>query len=62
MSDINNILNIFECKLIEGEISEVIPHLLQRTSEYLTNEAFNSYHIETSLMRYLYSLEKKEKI
>jgi len=32
----------------------------QRTSEYLTNDIFNTYHSETEMMRYLKTLENKD--
>ena len=37
-----------------------IPEQFARTSSYLTNEVFNQYHSETELLRYLYSLQKKD--
>ncbi len=33
---------------------------LSRTSEFLQNEVFNSYHSETELMRYIKKLERKD--
>ena len=33
---------------------------LERTSKYLTNEVFNSYHSETEMMRYLKKLERRD--
>ncbi|MEL7036281.1 MAG: aminomethyl-transferring glycine dehydrogenase [Cyanobacteria bacterium J06592_8] len=37
-----------------------LPDSLKRTSEYLTHPAFNSYHSETELLRYLHQLENKD--
>ncbi|MEL6814127.1 MAG: aminomethyl-transferring glycine dehydrogenase [Cyanobacteria bacterium J06598_3] len=39
---------------------EVLPEKFQRTSAYLTNAVFNQYHSETELLRYLYTLQKKD--
>merc|ERR1719242_397579 len=39
---------------------EVIPSSICRSSSFLQHETFNSYHSETALMRYLYSLERKD--
>merc|ERR1719361_320039 len=33
---------------------------LRRTSSFLTHPTFNSYHSETAMMRYLYTLEKRD--
>lgn len=41
-------------------ISDVIQTSLQRTSPFLENEVFNSYHSETELMRYIKKLERKD--
>lgn len=37
-----------------------IPESLQRSSEYLTHEVFNSYHSETEMLRYIKRLEAKD--
>ncbi|MEM6451978.1 MAG: aminomethyl-transferring glycine dehydrogenase [Cyanobacteria bacterium P01_D01_bin.105] len=37
-----------------------LPAAFSRTSNYLTNPVFHSYHSETELLRYLYSLQKKD--
>ncbi|MEO0645705.1 MAG: aminomethyl-transferring glycine dehydrogenase [Cyanobacteria bacterium J06650_10] len=36
------------------------PAKLKRQSDYLTHPVFNQYHSETELLRYLYSLQKKD--
>ncbi|NLJ81529.1 MAG: aminomethyl-transferring glycine dehydrogenase [Bacteroidales bacterium] len=43
-----------DCKLIE------LPKGLQRTSPFLTQGVFNTYHSETDMMRYLKKLEIKD--
>ncbi|ETO18751.1 glycine dehydrogenase, partial [Reticulomyxa filosa] len=37
-----------------------IPSSLKRESEYLTHSVFNNHHSETAMMRYLYSLERRD--
>lgn len=45
---------------LEKEVSALIPKDLVRTSEFLTHPTFNSYHSETEMMRYIYSLQNKD--
>ncbi|MBX2829073.1 MAG: aminomethyl-transferring glycine dehydrogenase [Flavobacteriaceae bacterium] len=40
--------------------STAIPESVSRTSEFMTNVVFNSYHSETELMRYIKKLERKD--
>ena len=69
--DISEILNIFAeasgnkfNEQNEQELSVDVevgyPSNLKRTSPYLTNEVFNSFHSETEMLRYLKKLENKD--
>ncbi|MEL6916946.1 MAG: aminomethyl-transferring glycine dehydrogenase, partial [Bacteroidota bacterium] len=65
--DIQQIINIFASALgkdsieMDKSISEsVLKGNISRTSPYLENEVFNSYHSETELMRYIKKLERKD--
>jgi len=67
ISDLNEIVKIFaeaeNKKAIEiSELSETnnIDTNLNRTSDFLTLDVFNSYHSETELMRYIKKLERKD--
>jgi len=67
LKDVNNILQIFAevvqqdaPVLTELNTENAIPESVARTSEFLTNEVFNSYHSETELMRYIKRLERKD--
>ncbi|MBB3124617.1 glycine dehydrogenase [Mesoflavibacter sabulilitoris] len=67
ISDLNEIVKIFaeaeNKKAIEiSELSETnnIDTSLNRTSDFLTLDVFNSYHSETELMRYIKKLERKD--
>ncbi|MGO4818619.1 aminomethyl-transferring glycine dehydrogenase [Flavobacterium sp. W22_SRS_FP1] len=66
-SDINQIIAIFAEALGKEafEVSEYVseniyPMTLNRKSEFLAHEVFNTYHSETSLMRYIKKLERKD--
>jgi len=67
LSDVNIIISIFAevaGKSTNGltSISKANNMLgaVKRTSEFLDNEVFNTYHSETDLMRYIKSLERKD--
>ena len=75
LDNVNDILEVFakSCNhsdsknLIEevliGNYDEAynrIPESLYRTSEFMQNEVFNSYHSETEMMRYIKRLENKD--
>jgi len=67
IKDINTIILIFsEIVNKEGvDITSlvglsVIPIAIQRTTPFLQNEVFNTYHSETDLMRYIKKLERKD--
>jgi glycine dehydrogenase len=66
-SDVNEVIAIFaEAVGKEAfEVSEYVlennyPMHLNRKSEFLKHEVFNKYHSETSLMRYIKKLERKD--
>ena len=67
IKDIESILRIFALATdknfngFSNEIAQgIIPEALVRTSEFLNNEVFNTYHSETEMMRYLKHLENKD--
>ena len=67
IEDVNTIIDIM-CsvteKVIDFDISKInfnsIPQALNRKSSFLDEKVFNSYHSETSMMRYIKSLERKD--
>jgi glycine dehydrogenase len=65
--DLNEIIAVFaeavgkEAFEVTENVSEQnYPAHLNRTSEFLTHDVFNKYHSETSLMRYIKKLERKD--
>lgn len=50
----------FAVKDLEKELTPVIKGSFHRASTFLTHAVFNSYHSETELMRYIYSLQNKD--
>ncbi|TYP73445.1 aminomethyl-transferring glycine dehydrogenase [Aquimarina intermedia] len=68
VKDLNTIISIFseasgkEAVVIRDISKEEtsISQNLARTTDFLTNEVFNSYHSETELMRYIKKLERKD--
>ena len=65
-SDLNEIITVFEIysgvKIKSNKIvsENVIPLEIKRKSVFLTNKIFNSFQSETSMMRYIKSLERKD--
>jgi glycine dehydrogenase len=47
-------------KIDELKSTSTIPSALQRTTPFLENKVFNSYHSETEMMRYIKKLERKD--
>ncbi len=66
LNDVNEILEILaeaegKVSVSFNEISEYTTSSnLKRTSAFMTNEVFGSYHSETEMMRYIKKLERKD--
>ena len=65
--DLNGIIAVFAeavgkeaFEVTENVTEQNFPESLIRTSSFLTHEVFNKYHSETSLMRYIKKLERKD--
>ncbi|MEL6976128.1 MAG: hypothetical protein AAGL29_12130 [Bacteroidota bacterium] len=59
LSCFTEMLGIPAVSLVENT-KEVLTAAVERTSDYLTHDVFNSYHSETELMRYIKKLERKD--
>lgn len=67
ISDLNKIIEIFAAAngtqattILELTSTDHFPEHLNRTSEFLKHEVFNSYHSESAMMRYIKMLERKD--
>ncbi len=67
LEDINELIQLFASveNLEKSAVNEytstsLIPHALKRTSPFMINEVFDSYHSETEMMRYIKRLERKD--
>ena len=66
LKDLNQIIAIFS-EVVGKEIEPIVELIntsiidgVERTSSFLENKVFNSYHSETELMRYIKKLERKD--
>ncbi|WP_340156742.1 aminomethyl-transferring glycine dehydrogenase [uncultured Maribacter sp.] len=67
IKDLNQIISIFaeavgkkSSEITELLSSTSIPENIERSSSFMENKVFNSYHSETELMRYIKKLERKD--
>jgi len=67
LEDINLLISIFAkaenleaYKINQYTETSSIPNSLMRTSPFMVNEVFNTYHSETEMMRYIKRLERKD--
>jgi glycine dehydrogenase len=65
--DVNEVIAVFAealgkeaFEVTEYTLENNYPTTLNRTTEFLTHDVFNNYHSETSLMRYIKKLERKD--
>ncbi|KAF7727189.1 glycine decarboxylase subunit P [Apophysomyces ossiformis] len=60
--DVSDLLAVFQAG--EVDVAELnglqFPEQLRRTSAYLQNPVFNSYHSETEMLRYIHHLQSKD--
>ncbi|KAG0165194.1 glycine decarboxylase subunit P [Apophysomyces sp. BC1034] len=62
MNDVSDLLRVFQAGDVDAlQIGGLqFPEQLRRTSTYLQNPVFNSYHSETEMLRYIHHLESKD--
>ncbi|NQX84488.1 MAG: aminomethyl-transferring glycine dehydrogenase [Flavobacteriaceae bacterium] len=67
LSDLNAIVNVFATAANKEALHikdigthTMIPEGVKRTTAFLENDVFNTYHSETELMRYIKKLERKD--
>lgn len=71
LADIKTLIKVFakvkgkgnievDIQSLATELESTIPNSLQRKSEFLTHQVFNSYHSEHEMLRYIKSLEAKD--
>jgi glycine dehydrogenase len=59
-SDLHALCGSFGGDFLEDATTEKIPTALRRTTDFLTQKVFNSYHSETEMLRYIKRLESKD--
>jgi len=60
LDSLTEALSVFGAKLVVSEKESGLPADLLRTSSYLQHPVFNTYHSETSMMRYLRTLSDRD--
>ncbi len=64
--DVTTLIEIFakvshqEVPQLDAFHEQCLPTVLERTTRFLTHEVFHKFHAETSMMRYIKSLEQKD--
>lgn len=54
------VLAAYELSSLVGEMENILPASLQRSSSFMTHPVFNQHHSETAMMRYIKRLENKD--
>jgi len=67
LRDVGDVLDVFaggakveDLETVAETSQRGIPQALERTSEYLTHEIFNTHHSETEMLRYMRKLESRD--